>query len=85
MNEIVDKVICEYKIEEQTWKHILLENMTKAVLRVKPSSRYLNDSIDINKYIKIFLLEWKNQEKCQYINGVVFQKNVAHKRMTTEI
>mmetsp|Transcript_42700 Transcript_42700/g.41020 ORF Transcript_42700/g.41020 Transcript_42700/m.41020 type:complete len:84 (-) Transcript_42700:1048-1299(-) len=59
--------------------------MSTAVKSIQPSSRLLNDSIDINKFIKIFPLEWKNQSKSEYVNGVVFTKNVAHKRMPVDI
>lgn len=75
----------EFKINKQRWNEHLLKYMVTAVKNIKPSTRMLRDSIDINKYIKIFLFEWRDQEKCQYVNGVVFNKNVAHKRMATEI
>jgi 1-phosphatidylinositol-3-phosphate 5-kinase len=45
----------------------------------------LNDSIDFNSFIKIITLEYPNQDKCQYVNGVVFKKDVAHRRMLTTI
>jgi hypothetical protein len=38
----------------------MLTFTSKAVNNILPSSRLLNDSIDVNKYIKIFCLEWKN-------------------------
>lgn len=45
----------------------------------------LGDSIDFNSFIKIVMLPHPNQEKCQYINGVVFKKDVASRRMRTSI
>lgn len=54
----------EFSIDKETWRDRLLEFMSNAVKNIQPSSRLLNDSIDINRYIKIFLLEWKNQDKC---------------------
>ena len=54
-------------------------------MTIKPSSRLLNDSIDFNSFIKIVTIEHVDQQKCQYVNGVVFKKNVAHRRMSTQI
>ena len=45
----------------------------------------LADSIDFNSFIKIVKVLHHNQEKCQYVNGVVFKKDVASKRMRTQI
>lgn len=45
----------------------------------------LSDSIDFNSFIKIVTIQHHNQEKCQYINGVVFKKDVASRKMRTQI
>jgi hypothetical protein len=57
-------VLEELKIDKETWTDILNDFSLKAVKNILPSSRLLNDSIDINKFIKIFILDWKNQDKC---------------------
>ena len=54
-------------------------------MTIRPSSRMLKDSIDFNSFIKIVTIEHHNQEKCQYINGIVFKKDVANRRMRTQI
>lgn len=60
MNEATDKILKEYNVDVLKWRNILYDFMMNAVKNIKPSSRYFNDSIDINKYIKVFLLEWKD-------------------------
>lgn len=54
-------------------------------MTIRPSSRLLADSINFNSFIKIVTIHHHNQEKCQYINGVVFKKDVASRRMRTQI
>ena len=37
--------------------------------------------MDFNTYVDILLLDHKNEQKSQYINGCVYAKNLADKRM----
>jgi hypothetical protein len=60
LKEVASKVLDEFKINTDVWGEIVHEYMVKAVKNIKPSSRLLNDSIDITKFIKIFLFEWKD-------------------------
>jgi len=53
----------------------------KAVDEVRPSSRHLNDSMNFNSFIKIKIINWHDNSKSAYINGVVLNKNLADKRM----
>ena len=55
--------------------------MQKAVDEVRPSSRHLNDSMNFNSFIKIKIINWHDNSKSAYINGVVLNKNLADKRM----
>lgn len=48
---------------------------------VRPSSRHLNDSMNFNSFIKIKIINWHDNSKSAYINGVVLNKNLADKRM----
>ena len=59
--------------------------MQTAVDNVKPSSRMLNDSMNFNSFIKIKIINWKDNTKSAYINGIVMSKNLADKRMKSEI
>ena len=43
------------------------------------------NSMDICKYVKIQLIEYKDTSKCRYVNGVVIKKGVADRRMSQRI
>jgi len=43
------------------------------------------DSIDITKYVKIQLVEYKDTSKSKYLNGVVINKSIAHRGMKWDI
>ena len=53
----------------------------KAVEQVKPSSRMLGDSMDINECIKIKIIDWKDNSRSSYINGLVMSKSIINNRM----
>jgi len=82
---MIDKVIEQHKIEPSRWRKIMANCTKHAVMTIRPSSRLLADSIDFNSFIKIVTIHHHNQEKCQYINGVVFKKDVSSRRMRTQI
>ncbi len=63
------------------WFQILFKLITKAISKLSPSFRDLKDSLDINDYIKIKKLIYKDQSKCRLIDGYVLRKNVASKKM----
>ena len=85
LEDMIDMIIKEYKVDSNKWRKVIANSTKHAVLTIKPSSRLLNDSIDFNSFIKIVTIEHVDQQKCQYVNGVVFKKNVAHRRMSTQI
>lgn len=74
-------MISESGIDAETWEPYLKKFTIQAVDSVKPSSRYLDDSMDFNSFVDVLLLDHKNQAKSQYINGCVFAKNLADRRM----
>lgn len=45
----------------------------------------LNDLMDINEWIKIKIVDWPDTSYSQYINGLVFTKNLTDKRMRQTI
>ena len=49
----------EMSIDAQEWRDSLPELITKAVNEVKPSSRILNDSMKLTKYVKVLPILWK--------------------------
>jgi chaperonin GroEL (HSP60 family) len=56
-----------------------------AVDNVRPSSRVLSDSMNFNSFIKIKIVNWEDNSRSQYVNGVVMSKNIADKRMKSRI
>ena len=57
----------------------------KAVEQVRPSSRMLGDSMDINECIKIKIIDWKDSNRSSYINGIVMSKSIINNRMAKVI
>lgn len=74
-----------HSIDADKWGAKLLEFVSTAVDSVKPSSRLLNDPIDFNHFIKIKIINYADNSKSAYINGIVMSKNLADKRMPDKI
>ena len=75
----------EFKLDVPKWSDLVAEYTNRAIKTVKPSSYSFKDSIDITKYIKIQLVQYKDHSKIKYLNGAVINKNIAHRRMKWEI
>jgi hypothetical protein len=75
----------KYKINHEKWGEKLRDFVFKAVENVQPSSKYLYDSMVFNSFIKIKIIDWIDNSKSCYINGIVISKNIANKRMKTDI
>jgi hypothetical protein len=41
--------------------------------------------MDFNYFINIKVINYQDNSKSEYINGIVFSKNIADKRMRTDI
>ena len=67
------------------WGKTIFSLTKTAIDNVSPSFQDLNDSIDINEYIKIKIIEYKDQSKCEVIDGYAMQKNVYSKKMRIDI
>ena len=39
------------------------------------------DSMDIRPYVKLKIIPGGSMHECEYVDGVVFRKNVSHKKM----
>lgn len=79
------EVIRNYSLDFDKWGTKLLDFVKTAVDNVKPSSRLLNDTIDFNHFIKIKIINYVDNSKSAYINGIVMSKNLADKRMLDRI
>ena len=85
----IEKVVCEQlflnDLKADKWESMLTNFVMKAVEQVKPSSRMLGDSMDINEYVKVKIIDWKDNSRSSYINGIVMSKSIASKRMQSTI
>ena len=85
----ISKVITEQLLANQLsvrkWHSLIFGLITKAAEHVRPSSRLLNDSLDINQYIKIKIIDWRDSSKSAYVNGIVMTKNLADRRMQSQL
>ena len=73
----------EQIVEE--WKNIIYILIKETISNLRPCSRYLNDSIDINNYVKIRILPYKDNSKCQVIQGYVLHKKSTGKNIKDNI
>ena len=83
LNEKADKLKFPNLLED--WE-VQIYNMTNKVINnLSPSFLNLNDSININDYLKIKTIEYRNQSKCEVIDGFAMRKNICSKYMRTMI
>ena len=85
ISKIVALALLAADIDIKKWHALIHEFVIKAVEQIKPSSKLLNDSMNLNDFVKIKLIPWKDNSRSQYINGVVITKNLADRRMLSQI
>ncbi|XP_055998370.1 1-phosphatidylinositol 3-phosphate 5-kinase-like isoform X3 [Ostrea edulis] len=69
----------------KSWLDIILGTADRISRYVCPDVRVENDHMDIRKYIKFKKIPGGNKEQTCMIHGIVFTKNIAHKKMTCQI
>ena len=67
------------------WYEKTVDLVKQAIAKVSPSYRDLGDSSNINEFIKIKTIKYKNQSLCKLIDGFAFRKNVSSKKMRFSI
>ena len=67
------------------WKNIIYILLKETISNLHPSSRNLNDSLDINNYIKIKIIPYKDTSLCQVIQGYVLHKKKKIKNIKNNI
>ena len=67
------------------WNNKIIDLVKKSISLVSPSFKYLNDTMNINDYIKIKILPYKDTSLSRVIDGYAMQKNVCSKKMRTNI
>ena len=84
LSAIVDRLIASAakKIERSAaWKDLVVSLVREVVSSVDPDVRGARDSMDIRPYVKIKVIPGGSIEESVYVDGVVFRKNVSHKKM----
>ena len=69
MNFTDEKIINE-------WKNVLYVLVKETISNLRTSSKYLDDSLDINNFIKIKLIEYKDTSLCKVIKGYVLHNKI---------
>ena len=80
LRNIIEK---ELKDGLERWSDKIYELTKKAIGQVNPSFRDLKDTLNVNDYIKIKTIMFKDQSLCKVIDGYAFQKNVCSKKMNS--
>lgn len=69
--------------EKQTWINIIVGLVREVVASVDPNVRN-GDDLDIRTYVKVKTIPGGTLEENVFVDGIVFRKNVCHKKMATE-
>ena len=83
LNEKIDKL--KYPSMAEDWGNIIYDLIKQVINNLSPTFLNLNDTININDYLKIKTLEFRDQSKCEVIDGYALRKNVGIKSMRTSI
>ena len=86
LSTIVDNLIdSNHSIvkDKKVWKEIVVNLIKTVVSSVDPDVRS-GDSLDIRPYVKIKVIPGGTVSECVYLDGVVFRKNVSHKKMAVD-
>jgi len=81
---IVDRLMSNagHKIPNKAaWKELIVQLVRDVVSSVDPDVRYGKDSMDIRSYVKIKIIPGGSIDESKYVDGLVFKKNVSHRKM----
>ena len=79
------KQLLKLKNISAEWYDVIMPLVWKCVDLVRPDVKHDNDFMDIRNYIKIKKIPGHDKNESKIINGLVFTKNVAHKKMKLEM
>lgn len=81
LRNLLEHILQEYDIDQkQLWAKVIMSLLNQIDPRLGLDVRN-SGSMDIRQYIKIKKIPGGKPTECQVIPGVVFTKNVAHKKM----
>ncbi|KAJ2862909.1 Mitochondrial distribution and morphology protein 12 [Coemansia aciculifera] len=87
LRRIIRQLLEEIDIDESRgWDPVVFNMAMNAVKRVKPNVKVQpnvrgGDSMDLRRYVRIKRIPGGTPSDSQYISGIVFTKNLAHRRM----
>jgi 1-phosphatidylinositol-3-phosphate 5-kinase len=67
-----------------TIQDIIKKFATRVCDSLRPQIRQ-GDHLDIRNYAKIKVIPEGSREECQYVDGVVFTKNIGHKKLKSRV
>jgi hypothetical protein len=84
LRETIESILKNEGLYER-WFDKIYDLTKKTIQQINPSFKDLKDSLNINDYIKIRTIVYKDQSLCKVIDGFVLEKNVCSKKMNTNI
>ncbi|KAK3088070.1 hypothetical protein FSP39_014286 [Pinctada imbricata] len=69
----------------KSWANIILGTAQRISFYVHPDVKREGDHMDVRKYVKFKKIPGGNKEQTCMIHGLVFTKNVTHKKMANQI
>lgn len=84
VHRLVSSSIGIFETEESAnfWKETIVTLVREVVSSVDPDVRG-GDSLDIRPYVKIKIIPGGSRNETMYFDGVLFRKNVSHKKMAS--
>eukprot|EP01083_Nonionella_stella_P090241 252116_1 len=83
LNAVVEKLLEVGQLGPE-WKETIVSLAQRATDTVEPQVK-CGDQIDIRHYVKIKKIAGGSIQDCCYVDGVVFRKNIAHRKMKRRI
>ncbi|XP_033727626.1 1-phosphatidylinositol 3-phosphate 5-kinase-like [Pecten maximus] len=81
---LVSQMLCDEGLSK-SWMDIVLGTAQRVSRYVHPDVKHSGDHMDIRRYIKFKKIPGGNKEQTCVIHGLVFTKNVAHKKMAHQL
>ena len=85
LKNLINNVLDEYFNKSITleWGNTLFLLIKEVINNLRTNSLFLNDSLNINKFIKIKIIPYKDNSECKVISGFVMKKSFFSKNTQT--
>lgn len=84
IRSIIEQILKSEGLLEK-WLKLVYYLTMKMINNVSPTFQDLKDSLNINDYVKIKIIEYKDASLSRFIDGYAMNKNVCSKKMNTLI